>query len=59
MNALRQSVNGHFHAVKDVSKIAEEMKALASNSNSQLILVGSKSGKLIKCPAAISGNVLL
>jgi hypothetical protein len=57
LKGLRDAVNGHFHAVKDVASIEKEMAALATGTSSMISIVGSNTGKVYKLPAANSGKV--
>ena len=56
---MRDAVNGHFHAVKDVSSIEKEMSALATGTSSTITIIGNNTGKLYKLPAANSDAALV
>eukprot|EP01119_Soliformovum_irregulare_P021104 TRINITY_DN6967_c0_g1_i1.p1 TRINITY_DN6967_c0_g1~~TRINITY_DN6967_c0_g1_i1.p1 ORF type:complete len:1824 (-),score=734.75 TRINITY_DN6967_c0_g1_i1:21-5492(-) len=59
LKALRDSVDGHFHALKDVSKLIDEMQASSVGSGFSLEFHGISTGKTVKVSAANSDGALV
>lgn len=58
LKSLRESLDGHFHAIVDVENIEREMKVAANSASLSITLVGVKTGVKHKVPAATSDGAL-
>ncbi|KAH3759243.1 translation elongation factor 1a [Pelomyxa schiedti] len=60
LQGLRAALGGHFHPVRDVANIANELRAQASSTQSSMSIIGGKGSGAVECsfPAGFSDGAL-